>query len=102
LARHSGVKLAQLHRVWVAGEFGRFLDVASAQAIGLLPPGPQDRVELICEAALRGCSDLILSAEAEDHLSLLRTCARPVNLALTPDFEELFFENLYLKPLKED
>jgi len=102
LARHSGVKLAQLKRVCVAGEFGRFLDVVSAQAIGLLPALPADRVELICEAALRGCGDLILSAAAEDHLSRVRSIARLVNLALTPDFEELFLTNLYLEPLKED
>ena len=102
LARHSGVKLAQLQRVCVAGEFGRFLDVASAQAIGLLPAVPADRVELICEAALRGCGDLLLSAAAADHLSGMRTSAKLVNLALTPDFEELFLTNLYLEPLKED
>ena len=102
LARHSGVKLARLQRVCVAGEFGRFLDVASAQAIGLLPAVPADRVELICEAALRGCGDLLLSAAAADHLSRMRTSAKLVNLALTPDFEELFLTNLYLEPLKED
>jgi hypothetical protein len=32
----------------------------------------------------------------------MRDAARPVNLALTPDFEELFLANLYLEPLKED
>ena len=62
LARQAGVKMDQLQRVCVAGEFGRFLDVASAQAIGLIPPGPKDRVELVCEAALRGCGDLMLAA----------------------------------------
>lgn len=102
LAHHSGVKLSQLQRVCVAGEFGRFLNVAAAQAIGLLPPVPAERVELICEAALRGCGDLLLSKEAEDLLSRLRTSARLVNLALVPDFEELFLTNLYLEPLNED
>lgn len=102
LARDSGVKLAQLQRVCVAGEFGRGLDVASAQAIGLLPAVPAERVELIGDAALRGCGDLLLAAEAEDHLSRLRSSARPVNLALAPDFDELFLANLYLEPLKED
>jgi uncharacterized 2Fe-2S/4Fe-4S cluster protein (DUF4445 family) len=102
LARQSGVRLARLNRVAVAGEFGRFLDVASAQAIGLLPAVPADRVELISDAALRGCGDLILAVAAEDQLSRIRTTARLVNLALIPDFEELFLANLYLEPLKED
>ncbi|MHB8069589.1 MAG: ASKHA domain-containing protein [Desulfobaccales bacterium] len=102
LARLSGVKLAQLQRVCVAGEFGRFLDVAGAQAIGLLPALPADRVELTSDAALRGCGDLLLSAAAEEDLSRMRAAARLVNLALTPDFEELFLANLYLEPLKEE
>ncbi|MCL4500592.1 MAG: ASKHA domain-containing protein [Deltaproteobacteria bacterium] len=102
LARHSGGKLSKLQRVCVAGEFGHFLDVASAQFIGLLPMVPKDRVELICDAALRGCSDLLLSAAAAEQLSGIRTSAKLINLALAPDFEELFLANLYLEPLKEE
>ncbi len=102
LARHAGVKLAQVQRVCVAGEFGRFLDIAAAQAIGLLPALPADRVELISDAALRGCSDLILAPAAADYLSRMRTTAKLVNLALTPDFEEIFLANLYLEPLHEE
>ena len=32
----------------------------------------------------------------------MRTMARLVNLALYPDFEELFLTNLYLEPLQGD
>ena len=102
LARQAGVKLDQLQRLCVAGEFGGFLDVASAQAIGLLPMLPADRVELVCEAALRGCGDLMLVAAAQEQLARMRTIARLVNLALYPDFEELFLTNLYLEPLQGD
>ncbi len=102
LGRHSGVPLANLARVCVAGEFGRFLDVASAQAIGILPRVPADRVELSGEAALRGCGDLLLSTAAPRHLAQLRRAAKLVSLSHAQDFEELFLANLYLEPLKED
>ncbi|MGD0827963.1 MAG: ASKHA domain-containing protein [Desulfobaccales bacterium] len=102
LGRHSGITLASLARVCVAGEFGRFLDVTSAQAIGLLPRVPADRVELSGDAALRGCGDLILSTAAQQHLAQLRRTARLISLAHAEDFEELFLANLYLEPLKED
>ena len=101
LARQAEMKLADLRRVCVAGEFGAFLDVASAQALGLLPLAPATGVELCGDAAMLGCADLILSAEAEAHLADLRASARLINLAQAPDFEELFLANLYLQPLED-
>jgi uncharacterized 2Fe-2S/4Fe-4S cluster protein (DUF4445 family) len=101
LAGQAGIKLGGLKRLCVAGEFGRFLNVASAQAIGLLPRIPEDRVEISSDAALLGCGALLLSTPAREHLAALRRSARAINLALAPDFEALFFENLYLKPVEE-
>jgi uncharacterized 2Fe-2S/4Fe-4S cluster protein (DUF4445 family) len=101
LAGQAGIKLASLKRLCVAGEFGRFLKAASAQAIGLWPRLPENRVEMSSDAALLGCGALLLSTPAREHLAALRQSARAVNLALAPDFEELFFENLYLKPQEE-
>jgi uncharacterized 2Fe-2S/4Fe-4S cluster protein (DUF4445 family) len=102
LARQAEMKLADLRRVCVAGEFGAFLDVASAQALGLLPLAPAAGVEFCGDAAMLGCADLILSAEADAHLADLRASARLINLAQAQDFEELFLANLYLQPLVED
>jgi uncharacterized 2Fe-2S/4Fe-4S cluster protein (DUF4445 family) len=101
LAREAGIKLGCLQRVCVAGEFGRFLKVASAQTIGLLPQVPENRVEISSDAALIGCGGFLLSTSAREHLVTLRESARAVNLGLAPDFEELFLENLYLQPQEE-
>lgn len=69
--------LKDLRRVCVGGAFGRYLDVGSAQAIGLL------------------------SSLAAERLDQLRSRARLINLAHYPDFDQAFLENLYLQPLQE-
>lgn len=100
LCGHAGVGMKDLQRVCVGGAFGRYLDVGSAQAIGLLPPVPPETVELAGNTALAGCCDVMLSSLAAERLKELRSRARLVNLASYPDFDQAFFENLYLQPLQ--
>ncbi|MBU1979637.1 MAG: DUF4445 domain-containing protein, partial [Gammaproteobacteria bacterium] len=101
LCGQAGVGMKDLQRVYVGGAFGRYLDVGSAQAIGLLPLVPPETVELAGNTALAGCCDIMLSSLAAERLNQLRSRARLVNLAHYPDFEQVFFENLYLQPLRE-
>lgn len=101
LAAAAGVGLGDFRRVCVAGEFGRYLDIANAQAIGLLPTVPVSRVELCGDTALFGCASLLLDSEAQERLSRILAAARVINLALVPDFEELYIDSLYLRPLQE-
>ena len=102
LCSSAGVSPKALRRVCVAGAFGRYLDVASAQSIGLLPMVPPETVELAGNTALAGCCDVMLSSRAADRLGELRSRARLLNLAQQPGFAESFLENLYLQPLRED
>jgi len=88
-----------LGKVCVCGVFGRYLNVRNAQDIGLLPPCPSERVELMGNAALAGCEALLLSPEMRERVSLLRKKCRLVNLSQAPEFEDLFLENLYLQPM---
>lgn len=101
LCGQAGVGLKDLRRVCVGGAFGRYLDVGSAQAIGLLPPVPPETVELAGNTAIAGCCDVMLSSLAAERLKALRSRARLVNLARHPDFDRVFFENLYLQPMRE-
>lgn len=101
LCGHAGVRLKDLRRVCVGGAFGRYLDVHSAQAIGLLPPVPPETVELAGNTAIAGCCDVMLSSLAAERLKALRNRARFVNLARHPDFDQVFLENLYLQPMRE-
>lgn len=100
LCDSAGVGLGQLRRVCVGGAFGRYLDAASAQAIGLLPPLAGEVVELAGNTALAGCCDVMLSSLAAQRLEQLRAGAHLINLASYPGFDDAFLENLYLQPMR--
>jgi uncharacterized 2Fe-2S/4Fe-4S cluster protein (DUF4445 family) len=90
-----------LSRIYVGGSFGRFLDVANAQQIGLLPVIPPERVDLCGNTALAGCAQALLSSVAVRRLKELRDRTRIINLSHLPDFDDLFLSNLYLRPMPE-
>ena len=94
----AGEKLSDLKRVFIGGAFGRYLNVANAQAIGLLPTIEPSGVELNGNTALAGCEVALLSTDAQKRLERLRDSARIINLANCPDFEEAFLKHLYLQP----
>ncbi len=102
LLRRSGIRLDSLRRIVVTGNFGRHLDIGSAVGIGLLPSLPSRRFTVVDEAALIGCEDMIVSTEAAKVGSNFRSMSQFVDLVREPDFEDLFLENLYLRPMRPD
>lgn len=99
LLKRAGMCHADLRRLFVCGAFGRFLDVQNAQEIGLLPELPGDRIELCGNSALAGCERLLFAPDSERTLQKLKDKARVINLAQEPEFEQLFIEQLLIKPM---
>jgi uncharacterized 2Fe-2S/4Fe-4S cluster protein (DUF4445 family) len=101
LLRRAGLRFDRIGTVHVAGSFGEHLDVNNAERIGLLPPIPAARVRLAGNTALRGALDIVLSNEAETALERARRDAKVINLSMEEEFEELFIDHLYLRPIAE-
>ncbi|MEJ2199777.1 MAG: ASKHA domain-containing protein [Desulfuromonadaceae bacterium] len=99
LLGQAGMETEGLRRICVGGAFGRFLDIANAQEIGLLPEIPAERIELCGNTALAGCAEVLLFKTAVGRLQALGTRARLINLSRCPDFEGYFLENLFLRPI---
>jgi uncharacterized 2Fe-2S/4Fe-4S cluster protein (DUF4445 family) len=88
-----------LKNIFVGGAFGSFLKVKNAQAIGLLPLIPAERIRLCGNTALTGCEHLMLFKESGDTLNKLRKRSLLINLAKSPSFGEFYFESLFLNPV---
>jgi uncharacterized 2Fe-2S/4Fe-4S cluster protein (DUF4445 family) len=99
LLDQAGLALTSVARVCVAGTFGHGLDIANAQAIGLLPAIPAARIELCGNTALAGASALLRAPDSAARLGAIRAHARIINLANEPDFDDRFLDQLYLRPL---
>jgi uncharacterized 2Fe-2S/4Fe-4S cluster protein (DUF4445 family) len=100
LLGHAGVKGADLRRIVTTGLFGRGLDIANAQRLGLLPTVPSDRVETHDNLALAGCGRILAAAEGSRAVEPLRARANLINLARCPEFSDLFMQSLVLGPME--
>lgn len=99
LFEEAGLHGSDLHRVCLAGAFGKYICISSGKAIGLLPDIDEKNFELCGNTALAGCEDCLLSSDAASHLENLRASARLINLSNVAGFDELFFDNLFFKPM---
>ncbi|MCE5312051.1 MAG: ASKHA domain-containing protein [Nitrospiraceae bacterium] len=100
LCRRANMKMQSLERICIAGAFGRYLDIANAQAIGLLPVLDKNIFELWENAALIGCEKAALSCEQRHKLDDTRNKCKIINMADNENYEPVFFENLYLAPIE--
>ncbi|EGO64670.1 ASKHA domain-containing protein [Acetonema longum] len=100
LLHQAEMWLPDIRRIYVAGHFGRLLDVASAQKIGLLPGVDAAGIELCGNIALKGCEDILRSRRAGEMLDQLRQAVKYGNLAFDTAVETDFFASVYLRPFE--
>ncbi len=94
LTGHWGADLGALDTVYLAGAFGSYLNVASAQRIGLIEVDPA-RVRPVGNTALRGAKMHLLSPSRRDgRIAGIRARTEHLSLAADPRFQEIFVDCL--------
>ncbi|MRR51056.1 MAG: DUF4445 domain-containing protein [Rhodocyclaceae bacterium] len=99
LLESAGMEWRQLRRLCVCGAFGRHLDLAHAQAVGLLPTLASCPIELYADATLSGCEQALLSPDAGAMFSSLTAKTKTINLSLVDDYDDTYINHLRLRPL---
>lgn len=94
LLESLGVGLDDLHRVYVAGAFGNYLDLANAQALDLIPPVPRERVVFVGNAAGVGAQMALIDVRARRRMARLRARITFLDLATDRGFQEAFAARL--------
>ena len=99
--RALGVDPARIERLYLAGGFANYVNVANAISIGLLAPVPAERVIKAGNAALRGARAILLSATRRRALEREVQAIGHIELETTPDFFDLFVDGCQFKPMPE-
>ncbi len=94
MLREFRLKVEDLDRILVAGAFGSSLDIANAQAIGLLPDVPAGTIAFVGNASLAGARLLLVSRPARAAAETLAAKVSHVSLATRPDFQDEFVQSL--------
>lgn len=96
MLKEVGMEFHELGKVYIAGGFGRFLDLDAAIAIGLLPNLPQNSFHFIGNASLTGSHMVMVS---EKHRKRLHEQVRRMtylDLSTTPAYMDQYTAALFL------
>lgn len=94
LMQKLGASDASVEEVYLAGGFGRFLDVESAAVIGLIPEGLAGKVKAVGNTSLLGAALYGGKPEGPALAAALAEQAEVMNLAEEPGFYEKYMANL--------
>ena len=92
------VRVEELEKVIVAGDFGYHLDPSNAMEVGLLPKVDESLVEFIGNGSLTGAEMYMLSREARDEALRLADVCEVVEV---PRHDRAFIEELKLGRWRE-
>jgi uncharacterized 2Fe-2S/4Fe-4S cluster protein (DUF4445 family) len=92
LQRVAGIAPEALTELMLAGGFGNYVSIASAQRIGLIPVLPRGIVRYVGNAAALGAQLCLLSEGERALAERVAERVEHVSLATHPDFEEIFVD----------
>jgi uncharacterized 2Fe-2S/4Fe-4S cluster protein (DUF4445 family) len=95
-----GAQFADVDVFYLAGGFGRHLDVGSARRIGLIPDIPDEKILQVGNAAIEGASIALLSQPKREELERLVRQVTHCRLETHPSFFHFFVEGCQFQPVR--
>jgi len=83
-------------RVYIAGGFGRYMRIADAVFIGMLPDLPLDRFRYIGNSSLTGAYIALLSREHRRRLAEIAARITYVDMSSNPQYMDSYVKALFL------
>ncbi len=90
LSKTVGVSFQDIHRFYVAGTFGSYIDPRSAITIGMIPDLPIETYVSLGNTSLKGASQALLDKGAMDEAFMLRDRITYLELNVNQEFMNLF------------
>lgn len=92
----TGLPLEAVSRIFIAGGFGRYVNIRQAVAIGLLPDLPEEKYTYIGNSSVKGAKMALLSREARRKAQTLARRITYLDLSADNTFYEEFVAALFL------
>ncbi len=96
-----GIGCADINVFYLAGGFGRRLDVESSKRIGLIPDIPSSRIRQVGNASIEGACMALLSRQKRAALEQLVRGVKHCRLETHPQFFDLFVEGCQFHPVRD-
>jgi uncharacterized 2Fe-2S/4Fe-4S cluster protein (DUF4445 family) len=96
ILENVGLTWDAIARVYIAGGFGRYIQVADAIRIGMLPDLPHGRFSYIGNSALTGAYVALVSREHRERLAEISTRMTYVDLSSDPRYMDAYIKAMFL------
>ncbi len=96
MVRNLGVTFESLDRIYIAGGFGRFIDLDSAISIGLFPDVDRDKYEYLGNASLSGAKRALMCAKFRKRIDDLFPKMTYLDLSSDPVFYDEYTSAQFL------
>lgn len=101
LLRSRGLTADDLSHVVVAGAFGNYINIRSAQSVGLLPRVHAELVEQVGNAAGMGAAMILVSESVRERVKSMASRLTYLELAAQGDFKAEFMKAIPI-PMREE
>ena len=99
LFENFGVRFDDLDVFYLAGGFGRHLNVQSSRRIGLIPDIPDSKIVQVGNASIEGACIALLSKTRRAELEAMVRRVKHCRLETHPRFFDFFVEGCQFKPI---
>ena len=86
---------AEISTFYLAGGFGKHLNLDSAVRIGLFPTELKDKVKVLGNAALQGAALMLTNKNAKKNAAFLAKTAKHINLGGNAAFNQYYIEEMF-------
>ncbi|MCU0646299.1 MAG: ASKHA domain-containing protein, partial [bacterium] len=102
MLRQVGLNFDDLANIYIAGGFGRFIDLEKAITIGMLPDLPLEKFKYIGNASLMGSYLVLISQESRQKQIELAKRMTYLELSTDPTYMEQYTGALFLPHTNEE
>lgn len=97
LMKNYGVTAEAIETVYLAGGFGKFINLENAFTIGLLPRSFENKIKRVGNSALGGAKKYLrenVNGNGDAPLAVVKAISQDLNLANDPVFNDYFINNM--------
>ena len=88
------LKVDQIDRLLVAGQFGKHLNPVSLTGAGLIPPGLETRISYIANSSMTGAKMCLFSRKDRCRAEEIAHKIAYIELSISPGYEKLFAKSI--------
>ncbi|RLG91367.1 MAG: ferredoxin [Candidatus Hecatellales archaeon] len=96
LMKRENVRVKDIEKVFVAGNFGNYINLENAKILGLIPDIPNEKVTFVGNAAISGAKMALVSRRVRRVAEALSKKVRYLELTVDPDFNKEFIDAMFI------